>query len=155
MGLRTDRLETVTDISYFMNATATRGRAVVYDTSASGAGAAMDDSDAKVKLPAVLNGSGEYLAGLLLNDMVNKDLSQTHLNLHKDEAQIGSKVRLLKRGWVVTDVIHSSFTPAAGLPAYFDATGLLHGTSTASTRVGTWGSKKDTDGYAKLHVDIV
>ena len=155
MAMGPDRVELLTDISYFVNETGTRGRVMVYDTTSTGLGAAMDSSDAVVMLPDVANGSGELVAGILVNDVVNKDLSQTHLNRHKDEVQVGSKVRLLKRGWITTDVIDTGYTVTPGAPAYFTTDGVLNGTSTNSTRVGTWGGGEDSDGFAKLHVDIV
>ena len=121
MAMGPDRVELLTDISYFVNVTGTRGRAMVYDTSTTGLGAAMDSSNAVVKLPLVANGSGELLAGILANDVVNKDLSQTHLNRHKDEVQVGSKVRLIKRGWITTNIINYDCTPSPGTAAYFTA----------------------------------
>ena len=67
MALRPDRNEHLTDLSFFMNETAERGIVVIHDTG--GSGAAMDDSTALVKI-----GSGTP-AGLLLNDVVNFDLT--------------------------------------------------------------------------------
>ena len=82
MALKSDRYELQTDISFFYNeGTATRGGVVVHDTA--GSGAAMDQGVNLVKYVAVTATSRPV--GVLLNDVVNKDLTRTHLNQHKDE----------------------------------------------------------------------
>ena len=88
MALKSDRYELQTDISFFYNdGTATRGCVVVHDSTA-GSGAAMDQGVNLVKKAT----SGNPV-GVLLNDVVNKDLTRTHLNQYKDEVQ--KVVRLL------------------------------------------------------------
>ena len=79
MALKPDRHEVVTDISFFMNETAERGIIVTHSTA--GSGAAMDDSNALVAIPTTASGSAP--AGLLLNDVVNIDLTRQHLNQHQ------------------------------------------------------------------------
>ena len=51
-----------------------------------------------------------------MNDVVNKDLTRTHLNQHKDEVQKGGKVTILRKGYVVTNAVTG--TPTAGGAAY-------------------------------------
>ena len=152
MALRPDRNEHLTDLSYFMNETAERGVVVVHDTG--GSGAAMDDSSAKVKKPTGTV-SGQSPAGLLLNDVVNLDLTRQHINFHKDEMQKGGKVLLLRRGTVVTDQISGAIT--MGEAAHFVIGGLLCSATafSGSAQVGRWLSKKDSDGFAKIEVNIV
>ena len=153
MALRPDRVEHLTDLSFFMNATAERGILVVHDGG--GSGAAMDDSAATVKVPTATT---DQPAGLLLNDVVNLDLTRQHLNYHQDEVQQGGKVLLLRRGTVVTDQI--SGTPVIGEQAHF-AIGANGGYLTTasednrSDQVGRWLSTKDPDGYAKVEINIV
>ena len=149
MALRPDRVEHLTDLSFFMNATAERGILVVHDGG--GSGAAMDDSAATVKVPTATT---DQPAGLLLNDVVNLDLTRQHLNYHQDEVQQGGKVLLLRRGTVVTDQI--SGTPVIGESAHFDPNGLLvtSSQSSASDPVGRFLSTKDADGYAKVDINI-
>ena len=149
MALRPDRVEVVTDLSYFMNATSERGILVVHDGG--GSGAAMDDSAATVKVPTAFT---QQPAGVLLNDVVNLDLTRQHLNYHKDEVQIGSKVLLLRRGTIVTDQVAAGITITVGGKAYFDAVGKFT-TGTASAQVGRFLSTADSDGYVKVAVDIV
>lgn len=151
MALKPDRVEHLTDLSYFMNETASRGIVVVHDTG--GSGAAMDDSAALVKVPSA-GVSGTKPAGLLLNDVVNIDLTRQHLNYHKNEVQKGGKVLLLRRGTVVTDAVSGS--PTVGADAYYNVAGQLTATVVAnSTKVGRFLSSKDADGYAKVDINIV
>jgi hypothetical protein len=161
MALRPDRVEHLTDLSFFMNATAERGILVVH--SAGGSGAAMDDSNATVAAPSAYD---DEPAGLLLNDVVNLDLTRQHLNYHQDEVQQGGKVLLLRRGTVVTDQI--SGTPVIGEKALFGLDGKLQTESeylggtgvggvgtTLGDPVGRFLSTKDPDGYAKVEINIV
>lgn len=147
MALKPDRVEHLTDLSFFMNSTATRGQIVTHSTE--GSGASMDDSSAVV---IVATGTGDLAAGLLLNDVVSLDLTRQHINFAKDEVQKGSKVLLLRRGTVVTDNVAG--TPAAGAKAYFDSSAKI--TSVAgSQQIGRFLSKKDADDYAKVEINIV
>ena len=119
MALKPDRsvVGNQTDISYFYNSTAEKGEVLVYSTA--GSGAAMDDANAVVTRPSA-NPSGEIWAGILLNDVVNKDLTQTHINFQKDEIQQGGKVTLLTGpSGIVTDMIESGQAPTIGQPLYF------------------------------------
>src|SRR6056300_1957339 len=101
MALKADRYEESTDISFFYNeGTATRGGVVLIDAAVA-SGAAMDQGGNKVKYAAATTST--VPVGILLNDVVNKDLTRTHLNQYKDEVQQGGKVTVLTRGWVVTN----------------------------------------------------
>lgn len=153
MGLKGDRYipDGGTDISFYMNEVAERGGCAVFSTV--GSGAALDQSEALVTYAAAP--SGKKPAGILLSDMVNYDLTKRHLNWHKDEVQIGSKVPLAKKGWVLTDMIVASTTPAVSQNAFVRESGLLGNSGVSiDQRVGTWGSKKDEDGYAKVFINI-
>ena len=150
MALRPDRNEVVTDLSFFMNEPAERGLIVV--ASSQGSGAAMDDSSAAVKKASA---HGDEPVGLLLNDVVNLDLTRQHINYAKDEVQQGGKVAVLRVGTVVTDQISGSIT--LGEEAFFAADGRLTSKTgyAGSTQVGRWLSKKDADGFAKVAINIV
>jgi len=156
MALKSDRYELQTDISFFYDAgTATRGGVVVHDTTA-GSGAAMDQGVNLVKYAAVTAASRPV--GVLLNDVVNKDLTRTHLNQHKDEVQKGGKVTVLRKGYVVTNSITSA-SVSAGDPAYacHVNAGNLRVDSPGSSgvlQVGRFLSSKDEDGYAKVEVNL-
>jgi hypothetical protein len=155
MALKSDRYELQTDISFFYNAgTATRGGVVVHDTTA-GSGAAMDQGVNLVKYTPVTSASRPL--GILLNDVVNKDLTRTHLNWHKNEVQKGGKVTILRKGYVVTNNITG--TPNAGDPAFacHETAGNVRPNSPNSSGVllvGRFLSSKDEDGYAKVEVNL-
>ena len=143
------------NVDNFMNGTGEAGTIVVYDTSVSGAGSSFDNANSLVKLSAVAAGSGEKPAGMLLLDVVNKDLSPTHLNFYKRETQVGGKGAIAKRGTFVTNSIPAGVNPAPGDAAYFTNGGFFHTTSTNSTRVGTFVSSRNSDGYVKVDLTII
>jgi hypothetical protein len=147
MALKSDRYELQTDISFFYNAgTATRGGVVVYDTA--GSGAAMDQGVNLVKYATT-----GVPVGVLLNDVVNKDLTRTHLNQHKNEVQKGGKVTVLRKGYVVTNNVTG--TPTAGATAYRCTVTAGNISTVASGNViGAFVSTKDEDGYAKVEVNL-
>ena len=159
MALKADRYELQTDISFFYNAgTATRGGICCHSTA--GSGAAMDQG---VNLAAYVQGTATSVPlGILLNDVVNKDLTRTHLNEHKDEVQKGGKVTLLRKGYVVTNAITG--TPAVGGVAYVDtatagnidvdANGIGTAQGSGNLAIGRFLSTKDEDGYAKVEVNL-
>ena len=85
MALKADRYEESTDISFFYN----EGTATVVALSflmRLASGAAMDQGGNKKY------GTAGVPVGILLNDVVNKDLTRTHLNQFKDEVQKISKL---------------------------------------------------------------
>jgi hypothetical protein len=158
MALKTDRSTLQTDISFFMNEAATRGGVVALSTG--GSGASMDNGAALVTYAALP--SGKVPIGLLVNDMVNIDLTRQHLNQHKDEVQKGGKVTLLTKGWVVTSNLEGT-DPNAGDAAFLAHSGNLSTTDLSaddtdadgSTRVvGRFVSDVDEDGYAKVFIDL-
>jgi hypothetical protein len=157
MALKADRYEESTDISFFYVAgTGTRGGVVCLDLL-SASGAAMDQGDNTVAYKVA--GDTSVPVGLLLNDVVDKDLTRTHINWFKDEIQKGGKVTVLTRGWVVTNNVDG--TPAPGDVAYASDTvagNLKNSTGNAARSgnlaVGRFMSAKDADGYAKVYVNL-
>lgn len=147
MALKSDRYELQTDISFFYNdGTATRGGVVCHDTTA-GSGAAMDQGVNLVKYST----SGVPV-GVLLNDVVNKDLTRIHLNQYKDEVQKGGKVTVLRKGYVVTNNLDGN--PVAGSGAYASTSSAGDFAMTGDYQVGRFLSSKDEDGYAKVEVNL-
>ena len=155
MALKADRNELDVDISYFYNAgTAERGGIV--SIASAGSGAAMDQAGAKVEYK---QGAASVIpVGVFLNDVVNIDLTRQHINWHKDEVQKGGKVAILKKGYVVTNMVEG--TPnTAGEPACIDdggATGKFEPCDGSSTdvRVGRFMSLADEDGYYKVEINL-
>jgi hypothetical protein len=111
----------------------------------------LDDSNAVVGVPTGTDGG--VPAGLLLNDVVNLDLTRQHLNHHQDEVQVNSKVTVATRGEYTTNRIKSGDTPKAGDPAHFDNSGELTTTAT-STQVGRFMSGLDADSYCKVDINL-
>ena len=163
MALKADRYEESTDVSFFYNAgTATRGGVVCLADLGQASGAAMDQGENLVSYQAAA--ATDVPIGILLNDVVNKDLTRTHINQYKDEVQKGGKVAVMTRGWVVTSNVTG--TPTAGQLAYADATGGTAGniavdvnalgsaTASGNLAIGRFMSRKDADGYAKVYVNL-
>ena len=159
MALRSDRNHVADDISFFATSVAERGGIVSVVTT--GSGAAMDQS---VQVAGyVANPSGVKPLGVLMNDVVNLDLTRQHSNWHKDEVQVNSKVTIWTVGTVVTNWIMPGQTPTAGQVAYVGHSGYFSNSnvandavdSTGATRkVGRFLSIKDEDGYAKIAVNL-
>ncbi len=154
MALKPDRLINPfgDDLSFFMDEVADVGGIVTISTG--GSGAAMDQSAALVTYAAAP--SGKVPVGVLLTKMVNKDLTQTHLNKYNGEVQKGGKVRVNRQCVINTDMIYPGLTPAAGDTAYVVTSGLFHNANSSNTRpqVGTFLSSKDADGFAKIKVNL-
>ncbi len=152
MALKPGYVHLHTDGSYFMNEVGNRGGVVSVSTV--GSGEAWDQSAALCTYTAV--GSGSKPLGILLCDMVNKDLSQNHLNMYKYEHQKGSKVEILMDGIVVTDQLTSGITIAGGDDAYVGNGGRITNVFTGGThvKIGRFLSKADEDGYAKVQVKL-
>jgi hypothetical protein len=152
MALKPDRIELLTDVSFFMSTTAERGGVASVVTATSGVGVSMDDGNAVVAYAAVA--SGAKPVGVLLNDVVNLDLTRQHINWHKDETQVGGKVTLLRVGQVTTNMLVAGTTPSAGADAYVGVSGLIGTSSTNAVKIGQFLSAKDADGYAKVSVNL-
>jgi len=159
MALKSDRYEIATDPTFYMNEVGARGGIVSFSTF--GSGAALDQAAALVTYAAVASGSKP--AGMLLNDMVNLDLTRQHQNYHKDEVQKGGKVTLGTKGWWNTDQITSGITIAVGDRAYLGNGGRITNAITAggdangypnNPVVGRFLSKLDEDGFAKVEINL-
>ncbi len=149
MALKSDRYELQTDISFFYNAAATTRGCVVCHGGTAGTGAAMDQG---ANLCAKSASSSAKVLGILLNDVVDKDLTRTHLNQYKDEVQKGGKVTVLRKGYVVTNNITGS--PAAGDPAYQCETTAGNVATSGTNVVGAFLSAQDADDYAKVEINL-
>lgn len=175
MALKPDRTGLESYIDFFMNeatcikssTAAERGGIVCISTV--GSGAAMDQSGQLCTYNADARASGVRPLGVLMNDMVNLDLTRQHINWHKDEIQKGGKVTIWPKGWVVTDWIYPGTTPTAGQPAYVAHSGYIansdlcsatdsgpegSGTGTSRRKIGMFLSSKDEDGFAKVAVNL-
>lgn len=153
MALRPDRYEFQTDISFFCDSITERGVVLVYSTS--GSGAALDQTTAVVTLA----GTGVTLnlkpAGLLLNDVIANDTTRSFTNVYKDEMRVNGKCTLLKKGWVVTNMLATGITPVAGDVAYLAPSGKITNSATGTPpTIGRFLSAKNENGYAKVAIDL-
>lgn len=159
MALKGDRVHIDSDISFFMNSTASRGGIVSALTA--GSGAAMDQAAATVEYAASL--SGVKPLGVLMCDVVNLDLTRQHINFHKEEVQLGGKVTIWTKCTVVTNMIYPGHTPTVGGKAYIGHSGYIAASNVATDHSDTTGigkvvgrflSTKDEDGYAKVQINL-
>jgi hypothetical protein len=154
MALLGDRLIIQDSIDYFSSGLAEKGQVVVFAQDPSGgAGVSLDDAEAFCYVASTA--SGTIPLGVIIQDVVNKDLTQTHLNFYKEEVQTGGKVTIVQKGWVVTNKITGN--PKAGDKAYLTNNGNVTPTfvnATATPQVGVFGSRKNSDGFAKLYVEL-
>ena len=157
MALSGDRYEVIQDITFFMDQVAERGGCVTQLTA--GSGASLDQAANEVSYTAAP--SGYTPMGLLLNDVVDLDLTRQHINFHKNEVQKGGKVTILREGWVVTNMIYPGLTPAAQDLCYVSLSGYLNTTAEAdessavsSQPIGRFETTLDEDGYVKVYVKV-
>jgi len=150
MSLKPDRFTVEQEIGYFCNDIVNRGVVLVFGSS--GSGVSLDQTQAIASLPGT-GVIGLRPLGVLMNDMVNLDLTKFHMNWYKDVMPSGGKCTLLKKGWVVTDAVAPGVTPVAGDPAHLAAGGNVTTVTTAG-KVGTFLSSKDEKGFVKLEVNL-
>jgi hypothetical protein len=152
MALKSDRNEIQTDISFFCDTALDRGVLVAHGaTAASGAGG----MDVGANVAAVSAASDAVPLGILLNDVVDKDLTRTHLNQHKDEVQKGGKVTILRKGYVSTDKVTNIADITKGEAAYLceDVAGNV--ASSGTTKVGAFmTSYVASDTFIKVEVNL-
>jgi len=153
MALKPHRVHLESDISFFMDAVQERGGVVVLKTI--GSGNAMDQSSAVVEYAT--SGSGKMPVGVLMNDVVNLDLTRQKLNPYKHETQVNTKVTIWSKGEVHTDRIVPGLTISMGDRAYLGVSGYFTNVdagAAASPIVGYFKSSKDEDGYAKVSFNL-
>ena len=92
--------------------------------------------------------------GILLNDVVDKDLTRTHLNQHKDEVQKGGKVTVLRKGYVVTDKVDNPGGVTVGATAYQSADVAGNIASSGTVAIGNFLGTADADNYLKVEVNL-
>jgi hypothetical protein len=156
MALKPDRNHVESEIGYFCNDVVNRGVILIFGSS--GSGVSLDQTQAIASLPGpdIAPATGVVNPkplGVLMNDMVNVDLTHFHMNFYKDVMPVGGKCTIWKRGWVVTDQVRAGITPVAGDLAYLAPSGQI--TNVAGTaRVGSFLSAKDEKGFVKFEVNL-
>lgn len=153
MALKGDFDVVQDEIGFFFTNGQTGERGAVVGANTIGTGQALDDPQASCHY--VANPSSVVPLGVCMHDVVNKDVSQTFLNPYKRETLTGSKVWIMRKGHVLTNRVEG--TPSAGGKAYLGHSGFF-----ATSELSAWGpgqigrflSNLDSDGYAKVSVDI-
>ena len=162
MALRPDRIINDATIEHFMSATAERGGVVCLAVASphAASGTAMDLAENTVAYAA--DASGQTPRGVLLNDVVNLDLTRQHANWHKDEVQVGGKVTVAPQCTVVTDWVYPGQTIIPGQRAYVADSGYFSNTDLTNDDgavvhdriVGTFVTGKNEDGFCRVRVNI-
>ena len=151
MALKPDRHILETDISLVCNDVHEKGAVLVYSTAGSGTA---------LYTPGVAtlaaNPSGKVPAGVSLAAFVNIDQTRQKRNFQRDEQVIGEKAPLLKKGWVVTDMIVSGQAASidAGVTAYLGASGKLTTVASTNPKVGQFANKVAAEGFVKVYIDL-
>lgn len=177
MALKPARNVELYENGLFLGQTATKGVIVSYPsgavitTNVFGSGEALDSALSSGVINATA-ASGWRPCGMLLDDVVNLDLTKTHQNYHKHEVNINQKVSIMTKGWAITDKLAAGYTPRPGDVAVLHTDGKISGITpvagfstgqvaiealilnpTQWPKVGMWLGKVDADGFAKVYVD--
>jgi len=137
------------ECSYYMGVVANQGILVAYSTGDS-LPPALDDANGYAHVPLTTDAKP---IGILLDNVVNKDLTDTYLNRSRREVQINNKVEIVREGWFVTDRLVAGINPSPGDDMYF-AVGGLFATATGNQLIGTFESTVDGDGYCRIRLKI-
>lgn len=162
MALKPDRDPLTWDISRFWGdirgiTTSTKDErgGIAVATGTVGSGAALDQTSHQAQYVSDPSGRG-LPVGMLMNDVVNIDLTRQLLNPNKSEHQLGDKVTLMRKGWAVTNLLAGG-GPAitAEATAYLAGSGYITPDSGSGRPViGKFMSNVDEDGYTKVFVDL-
>jgi len=158
MALKPDReYNETTDITNFWTtAAAEKGGCASVVTQGSGAAIGVNITDEPNVVGYVANPSGAIAKGILVQT-VSAALSATRdfVNYENQEIRPGDKCTLIKRGFVVTDMIPTGVSPTAGAAAYLAASGMISSTqATGAPQIGRFETTKDANGFARVSIDI-
>jgi hypothetical protein len=157
MALRLDRsYEGLEHIDFFCNDTTAEKGGIVCILTA-GSGVALDNSSAVVTYAA--EPSGMRPLGVLMQDVVNYDLTTRDANVHKQEVQTGGKVTVRDQCVLTTDRVFPGATPSAGDTAYVTQSGYVTDTVSAvhvdnTPKVGHFLGTADEDGFIKVQINV-
>lgn len=92
---------------------------------------------------------------MIMEDVVNIDLMTQHLNYHKNEVQVGSKVTAVRLGTVT--IRQQDFYPNANKDIYWDTKRKKYRVTKGrhSILIGKSLSNADSDGFFKLEVNLM
>lgn len=138
-------------ITYFASGTFDDGACLIAATGTY-SGAALEHANRYAIAGA--SASGAIPLGISESKVVNYDLTRQKLNpFNPNEVQTGSKISIIKHGWVNTNFISGSPTPGAN--AYIHSGGYMSPTQlTGYAQVGKFLTQKDGNGYATVQIDL-
>jgi len=161
MALKPDRdYNEVTDITCFWSTGQTSaergGVASMSGSQGSGAAIGANYTDDPNIVYYVTNPSGAIAKGVLIETVAPAmSTNRDFINYDAGEIRPGDKCTLIKKGFVVTNMITGS-APTAGAAAYLAASGYISTTNygSASPQIGRFETTKDANGYARVSIDI-
>jgi len=158
MALKPDReYNEVTDITNFWTTVAAeKGGCAGVVTQGTGAAIGQNIVDEANVVGYVADPSGVIAKGILLQT-VTAAMSATRdfPNFENGEIRPSDKCTLVKKGFVVTDMIPSGVTPSVGDSAYLAASGMISSSqATGAPQVGRFETTKDSAGFARVSIDI-
>lgn len=158
MALKPDReYNEVTDITNFWTTVAAeKGGVASVVTQGSGAAIGVNSTDEPNVVGYLADPSGAIAKGVLLQT-VTAAMSATRdfVNYENQEIRPGDKCTLVKKGFVVTDMIPAGVTPTAGAAAYLAASGYVSSTqASGAPQIGRFETTKDANGFARVSIDI-
>lgn len=158
MALKPDReYNETTDITNFWTTVAAeKGGCAGVVTQSSGAAMGVNIVDEANVVGYIADPSGAVAKGILVQTVsavmsTNRDFP----NFENGEIRPSDKCTLIKKGFVVTDMIVGS-TPTVGAVAYLAASGKLSMANygSASPVVGRFDTTVDAAGFARVSIDI-
>jgi hypothetical protein len=160
MALKPDReINETTDITNFWTTVAAeKGGCASVVTQGSGAAMGVNITDEANVVGYVASASGAVAKGILLQTVAAvMSATRDFINFENGEIRPSDKCTLIKRGFVVTDMITG--TPTAGGVAYLGASGLISTTSgsfggATTPVVGRFETTVDANGFARVSIDI-
>jgi hypothetical protein len=158
MALKPDRgYNEETDITNFWTTVAAeRGGCAGVVTQGSGAAMGINITDEANVVGYIADPSGAIAKGILVQT-VTAAMSATRdfINYENSEIRPSDKCTLIKKGFVVTDMIPTGITPTAGGAAYLAASGYISSTqATGAPQIGRFETTKDAAGFARVSIDI-
>ena len=159
MALKPDReYNETTDITNFWTTVAAeKGGCASVVTQGSGAAIGQNIVDEPNVVGYVADPSGAIAKGILIQTVAAvMSATRDFPNFENGEIRPGDKCTLVKRGFVVTDMIPAGITPTAGAAAYLAASGFVSSTqATGAPQIGRFETTKDAAGFARVSIDIV
>jgi len=141
-----------TTMSYVLDRAAEPGTCVVASGTAGKVAIVASDE---------VSASGIWPVGILLNTREEFNYAKELERVQYDTDDIGTVVTLLREGELVTNmaVANGGVAIAPGQPAHLAPNGLvgnadLSPSGDGAQKVGQWMSAADSDGYARLRVDL-